>query len=104
VLPPQLEAGFFRAMKQIPGVTLDTVDIFGRPALALGLKTADWLHEELLLDPKTYAYRGERSTVVRDATIDPAKAGNPTGEVRKGRQVVAERVVTAIVDEPGQRP
>jgi hypothetical protein len=104
VLPPGLEAGIFRAMKQIPGLTVDTVKIFGRPTLALGLTTADWLHEELLLDPDTHAYRGARSTVIKDATIDPAKAGNSTGRVTKGSQVITERVVTAIVDEPGRRP
>jgi hypothetical protein len=104
ILPPALEAAIFRAMKRIPGVTVETVDVFGRPALALGLDTSDWLHEELLLDPETYAYRGERSTVTRDARIDPLKAGNETGEVTKGSQVVVERVETAIVDEPGERP
>jgi DNA-directed RNA polymerase specialized sigma24 family protein len=46
--------------------------------------------------------RTERSTVVRNATIDPLEAGNSTGEVRKGSTVVAERVATAIVDKPGQ--
>jgi hypothetical protein len=105
VLPPKLEAAIFRVLKQLPGVTvLDTVDVLGRPAIALGLGTSDWLHEELLLDKETYAYRGERSTVVRDATIDPLKAGNSTGQVKKGSKVVAARVVTAIVVEPGQRP
>jgi hypothetical protein len=103
VLPPALEAAIFRALKQIPGVSVDSVDVFGRPALSLGLRTSGWLHEELLLDPSTYAYRGERSTVVKDATIDPFKAGNSTGEVKKGSRVVAERVATAIVDKPGQR-
>jgi hypothetical protein len=101
VLPPELEAAIFRAMKRLPGVTvLDTVDVLGRPALALGLTTSDWLHEELLLDKETYAYRGERSTIVRDATIDPLKAGNATGQVRKGSTVVVARAATAIVDEP----
>lgn len=105
VLPPKLEAAIFRVLKQLPGVTvLDTVDVLGRPAIALGLGTSDWLHEELLLDKETFAYRGERSTVVRDAVIDPLKAGNPRGEVKKGSKVVVARVVTAIVDEPGQRP
>jgi hypothetical protein len=103
VVPPDLEAAIFRAMKQIPGVTVETVDVLGRPALALGLETADWLREELLLDPASYAYLGERSTVVRDAVIDPLKAGNSTGEVEKGSQVIVERLATAIVDEPGER-
>jgi hypothetical protein len=74
----------------------------GSPPYSLGF-TDDWLHEELLIDPQTYAYRGERSTVVKDATIDPAKAGNATGQVTKGSTVIVERVATAIVDEPGQR-
>jgi hypothetical protein len=63
---------------QVPGVTVETVDAFGRPTLALG-QTEDWLHQELLLDPTTYAYRGER-----------------------GSRVVSERVTTAIVDAPGE--
>ena len=77
--------------------------MLGRPAYSLG-QTEDWLHEELLLDRETYAYLGERSTIARDATINPLKAGNSTGEVRKGDKVVATRIETAIVDEPGERP
>jgi hypothetical protein len=101
VLPPELEASIFRAMKQIPGVTLQTVDIFGKPTYSLTF-TDDWLREELLIDPRTYVYRGERSTVVKSTRIDPLKAGNSTGEVRKGSTVIAERLATAIVDKPGQ--
>jgi hypothetical protein len=90
--------------ENVPGVALtDTVDVSGRPAFALG-QTEDWLHQELLLDKQTYTYRGERSTVVKDATIDPLKAGNSTGKVKKGSRVVVARVATAIVDEPGRRP
>jgi hypothetical protein len=48
--------------------------------------------KELLLDRETYAYLGERSTVVRDTTIDPQKGGNETGEVRRGSRVVTRRV------------
>ena len=42
--------------------------------------------------------------MVRDTTIDPLKAGNETGAVRRGSRVVSLRVTTAIVDEPGERP
>jgi hypothetical protein len=102
VLPPALEAAIFRALERLPGVTVRAVDVLGRPALALG-QTDDWLHQELLLDRATYAYLGQRSTVTRDATIDPQKAGNATGAVRKGSEVVATRVASAVVDEPGER-
>jgi hypothetical protein len=56
------------------------------------------------MDEDTYAYRGQRSTVVTNTRIDPLKAGNPTGEVRKGSTVVAARIAAAVVDQPGQRP
>jgi hypothetical protein len=103
VLPPDLEAAIFRALKQVPGVRLTELDVLGRPAYSLA-QTEDWLREELLLDRETYTYLGERSTIVRDTTIDPLKAGNATGEVRKGDKVVSERVETAILDRPGERP
>ena len=103
VLPPDLQAAIFRALARVPGVKVETVDVSGRQALALG-QTEDWLHEELLLDPTTYEYRGERSTIVRDATIDPLKAGNATGRVERGSRVISERVATAIVGEPGELP
>jgi hypothetical protein len=38
VLPPELEAGIFRALKQIPGVKVETVDVFEQPALSLALQ------------------------------------------------------------------
>jgi hypothetical protein len=79
------------------------IRVLGRPAYALG-ETDDWLHEEILVDREPYAYGGTRSTVVRDATIDPAKAGNPTGQVHKVSIVVSAREVTAVVDKAGQRP
>jgi hypothetical protein len=103
VVPPDLEAAVFRALKRVPGVELTTVEVLGRPAYSLG-QTEDWLHEELLLDRETYTYLGERSTVTKHTWIDPMKAGNETGEIRKGEKVVSARIETAIVDEPGERP
>jgi hypothetical protein len=102
VLPPELEAAIFRALKQVPGVTVERIDAGGRPALRVG-QTEDWLREELVLDAETYRYLGESGTVVRDGFIDPGKAGNATGEIRKGDAVVSVRLTTAIVDGPGDR-
>ena len=42
--------------------------------------------------------------MTRDATISPAKAGNATGDIKAGQQAAAMRIVTAIVEDPGQRP
>jgi hypothetical protein len=103
VLPPEIRAAAFRAMAQIPGVRLRTVELEGVATLAVS-QTDTWLNQELLLDKRTYAYRGQRSTVVRDATIDPAKAGNASGEVKRGETATLARLATAVVDEPGERP
>jgi hypothetical protein len=99
VLPPDLEAGIFRALERVPGVTVSTVDVFGERVLSLA-QTEDWLREELFLDPETYAYRGQRGTVVHDATINPEKAGNATGEIEAGHTATSIRVKSAIVDAP----
>jgi hypothetical protein len=103
VLPPDLKAAIFRALKQVPGVTADTVKVNGRQVYALG-HTDDWLRQELLLDVESYDYVGQSGTVVRDTTISPEKAGNATGEIKAGHHAAAMRLDTAIVDEPGQRP
>jgi hypothetical protein len=103
VLPPELEAAIYRALKRVPNVTVEPTEVAGRPALVLG-QTEDWLREELVLDAETYRYLGERGTIVRDTVIDPLKAGNRTGELERGQTVVAERLATAIVDHPGRRP
>jgi hypothetical protein len=94
VLPPGLEAAIFRALKQVPGVTLQHSELSGRPVLSLAMDTSSWLREEMLLDPETYAYRGERSTVTRDS--------NAKEHVKKGHVATVERLDTAIVDRPGE--
>jgi hypothetical protein len=103
VLPPDLKAAIFRALKQVPGVRVDTVEVNGRRVYTLG-HTDDWLRQELLLDTESYDYVGQSGTVVRDTTITPEKAGNSTGEIKAGDRAAAMRLVTAVVDEPGQRP
>jgi hypothetical protein len=101
VLPPKLEAGIFRALKRVPGVSVATTDVLGHHVTALAL-TEGGLRQELLLDPGTYAYRGQRSVTVRDIVVSPEKAGNATGEIKKGHTVIAIRLKTAIVDKPGE--
>ena len=96
------EAGIFRALKRLPGVTVSTVDVLGRRVLSLA-QTEDWLREELFLDPKTYEFRGQRGTVVHDTVVSPEKAGNATGAIEKGHTATSLRIATAVVDKVGER-
>jgi hypothetical protein len=108
LLPPRTEAAIFRAMKKLPGVTLvdNAADAAGRPAIALGQITEGWLHEEVLLDPKTYAYLGERAISIKGHT-SRGVGNNPTAMpeyVKKGvLQNLTVRTAAEIVNKPGQR-
>jgi hypothetical protein len=102
LLPPAVEAAFFRALSELPGVTLvpGTVNIDGRETTAVARVTEGWLRHEILLDPKTYALVGERSVAIADHT---GTGLDGTQTVRKGTvQQYEVRVAAAIVDKPGQ--
>jgi hypothetical protein len=102
VLPPAVEAAFFHALASLSRVTLvpDSVNVDGRPALAVARVEEGWLREEILLDPSTYRLIGERAIAVADHT---SKADDGTTTVRKGTiERLEVRVAAAIVDRPGQ--
>lgn len=104
LLPPGVEAAIYRAMGIIPGVTLDkdAVDPSGRHVLSVGRVEEGWLDEEVLFDPQTFRYVGERSIAINDHV---AKGLDGTVHVKKGTiQVLATRIGAGIVDQPGRRP
>jgi hypothetical protein len=101
VLPATVEAAVYRAIGRLGGahVNLDAVNVDGRPAISVGWVTEGWLAEEIMLDPRTYRFIGERSIAIADHRID-ATDGNVF--VRKGTlQIELVRVAAAIVDKPG---
>src|SRR5438552_1398699 len=71
-LPPAQRAAVFQAAELIPGVTLvrDVQDAAGRTGIAVArVDDRRGLRDELIFNPATYLYQGERVFVV-----DPAKA------------------------------
>ncbi|GAA4637611.1 hypothetical protein GCM10023196_092100 [Actinoallomurus vinaceus] len=104
VAPPKIEAAVFRAIARISGVTLrkNTVDLAGRPAIAVGRVEEGYLFREILIDPKTYAYLGERDIAVKDHA---STATDGRWTIKKGAILNLETHATPkIVDRPGQRP
>jgi hypothetical protein len=99
ILPPKLEAAIYRALALIPGVTLDhrATDLQGRPLLSVSYTVGGWMGVEILLEPATYAYRGERDVAV-------AQYDSHVGwKIAKGQILtLITREKTAIVDRPGQ--
>ncbi|WIN00616.1 CU044_5270 family protein [Actinoplanes oblitus] len=72
VLPPKVEAAFFRYLAQLPGmkVNQDAVNIDGRPAIGMGRIEEGNLSKELLFDKRTYRLIGDRLIVVADERKD----------------------------------
>lgn len=118
LVPPQQQATIYRTLAKIPGVTLDkdATDTAGRPALGVAY-TIGWMNEEILFDPGSYAYRGQRSVAIKDhtesvsdqkitgkdGTVQVVKGG--TWTVKKGAiDLLTARTAAGIVDNPGQRP
>ena len=102
--PPKAEAVIYRAIKLLPGVTLNqnAVDLAGRKAIAVGLVTTDYQQQEILLDRETYRYLGERIIATKDHTNH---ALDGTWTVKKGRVLsLWVRAASGIVDKPGQTP
>ncbi|GAA4012387.1 CU044_5270 family protein [Streptomyces plumbiresistens] len=89
-------AKVYRALATIPGVQAAEVqDEAGRSAYALyRTNAADTYRDEVLLDPATYLYAGYRHV---------ARTGDLQWD--KGDVVLSgARLVTAVVDEKGERP
>ncbi len=86
VLPPGLAAGVYRAMKDVPGVTV------GRDGGLIAVTLTDGgLRQSVLLDATTYAYAGQHSVKV-GPTSKPGDGGT------------AMRLKAGIVDRPGEYP
>ncbi|QKG22473.1 CU044_5270 family protein [Actinomadura verrucosospora] len=100
-LPPAQTAAAYRAMAKIPGVTVDRTaeDGAGHKAVSVSFPIEGWAKDEIFLDPSTYAYRGHRTTVVQNHTMEDG------GRYLKGAvESSSVRLAAGVVDRPGQRP
>ncbi|MFF8828840.1 hypothetical protein [Streptomyces sp. NPDC015131] len=107
-LPPKVRLALFRTLQQIPGVVIRTdpaEDALGRPAVAVHWSDADdqftketHRRRELLLDPETYEYRGERTLLLAGGMID-------SKVTTKDTLISVSAVVDGgVVDKAGTRP
>lgn len=89
-VPADLRSALYQVAKQIPGVTLvsDDADVAGRKGVSVGrLEPYGFLRGEILFDPATGQYLGEREVVVRPVTED----GNlPAGTVYQSTSVTTD--------------
>ncbi|WP_345350364.1 CU044_5270 family protein [Actinoallomurus liliacearum] len=115
-LPPRLQATFYRVLARLPHVIVkrDVVDLAGRHDLAVAeAYPRDFQSEQILLDPHTYKYRGERLVW----TVDPNEARpapgrtppsspltSPTNAQARHEYTETLQLAAGIVDHAGIRP
>ncbi|MFC9126613.1 CU044_5270 family protein [Streptomyces sp. NPDC057099] len=110
LIPSNVQAGLFRALAKIPDarVTKGVKDSLGRAAISVSVhyaeRTASGAQgtQEILFDPKTYAYLGEAEHV---APIEPPKGQTlPSPSGRGSDTMVIARAAWGVVNKPGARP
>jgi hypothetical protein len=101
VLPARLNAALYGVLSRLKVVHMERVrDNAGRKVLSL-YHVKDGEKDAILIDPATYAYAGQRRSMVADHTV---KALDGTHTSHKGELLVDEAVVVSkIVDRPGAR-
>lgn len=102
LLPPRLNAGLYAVLVSLPGIHFDRsfTDLAGQHVIGLYRIEEGYLKDEFMIDPKTYAYRGDRYEAVRAHT---AVALDGQQRYRKGQILNEEAVVASgIVDHAGQ--
>lgn len=95
LFPADLRTALYRGLLQLPEVSINehTVDLEGRHCVALATDIGARAHE-LLIDPTTGQYAGERDTA-SDDTRWP---------VEPGTVLKSSSTITAITDRPGELP
>ena len=95
LVPPAALAAVFRAVARIPGVTVARHATNAAGQHGVGVQqTYHGISEQLIFNPRTFAFIGERQVVVA------AGAGLPIGTVMDSTAILA----AGVTDQPGQLP
>ncbi len=109
-IPPQALAKLYRALAAVPGaeVTDHLVrDLAGRDALAVGHdEKGQKVRREILIDPHTYQYLGDRWIIVKDYKESFPGVGDTPDRPWKAGDLMFQNALlaTGVVDHEGDRP
>lgn len=99
LIPPKTTGALYRVLAKISGVTVErgAKDFAGRPGIAVS-RSEDGTKIELILDPKTYRFLGDRTIATKDRYFRKkliAHAGQVENE--------SADLGAHVVDHPGER-
>jgi hypothetical protein len=103
VLSPRLSAGLYGVLAALPGVHFDAAtDLAGRPGLGLYMVQNGYDKQEIVINPKTYAYLGYEDVAVKAQALSGTDG---TRHVRQGQVLGWQALVASgVVGRPGQTP
>jgi hypothetical protein len=111
VLPIKLRASLYGVLASDPAVRFDghVTDFAGQPGVAFYTRQEGYLSIEIVINPRTYAYMGDRYVAYRahdlPAVVNNGVTSGPYTHVKQG-QITGERAVleSGIVAQAGQLP
>ena len=104
VLPPRLLAGLYGVLARDPGVRFErsVTDLAGRTGVGFSTVQEGYLKEQIVINPKTYAYMGYVDVAVR---AHSSTGLDGTAHFHKGQILGWEALLgSGIVRHPGQLP
>jgi hypothetical protein len=104
VLPPRLQAGLYGVLARDPAVRFDrsVTDIAGRPGVGFYTVQEGYLKDEIVINPRTYAYMGYQDVAIRAHT---SVGTDMTAHFRRGQILGWQaRLQSGIVQRAGQLP
>jgi hypothetical protein len=104
VLPPRLLAGLYGVLARDPAVRFErsVTDLAGRSGVGFSTVQEGYLEEQIVINPRTYAYMGYVDVAVRAHT---SRGLDGTAHFRRGQVLGWEALLgSGIVQRPGQLP
>ena len=106
-LPPRLLAELYAVVVSLPGVRFDSsaTDAVGRPGVGLYLIESGFLKQEIIVNPRTYAFMGLLWVAVRAKTeygTSPRVVRYHVGTIDSWTAVLGSGVVRAAGQLPGR--
>lgn len=102
-VPPKLAATMWRTLRELPEVHFErATDLAGRTGLGFYLVMEGYFKQELVVDPSTYAFMGEKDVAIKDHTMTGTDG---TRHIANGQVLGWQALLaSAIVHAPGQVP
>jgi hypothetical protein len=104
VLPPRLLAGLYGVLARDPAVNFEPLvtDLAGRSGVGFSTVQEGYLEEQIVVNPRTYAYMGYVDVAVR---AHKTTGLDGTAHFRRGQVLGWEALLgSGIVQRPGQLP